>query len=67
MTQSNGCGHTLIAGSGEAFHGHQPYIYSANESIYLPQGSLIIPSFRNTLTNDAGEFYGFEWAITLTT
>ena len=67
MTQSNGVGHTLIAGSGDSFFGHQPYIYSANESIYLPQGSLIIPSFRNTLTNDHGENYSFEWAITLTT
>ena len=67
MTQSNGCGHTLIAGSGEAFYAHQPYIYSANESIYLPQGSLIIPSFRNTLRHDHGGNYGFEWAITLTT
>ena len=67
MTQSNGVGHTLIAGSGDGFLQGNSYVYHANESIYLPKGSLIIPSFRTNFPQDHASDTKFNWNIVLTT
>lgn len=67
FTQSNGGGYTTTFASGEGWYKRNPYTFYGAESVYLPKGSLILPSVRYNLPLDGGGDNLFQYSIELRT